>query len=200
MEEQANKNDEKDVFEGHPYSSPDTSDDDNKSVDLDFTEFDSATVEDPSSKAPIIEDPFGDDDEIPSWCNCGNCSIDCPLMESVCCNDKPEVESLLRDPGDCIIDNHFFRVNILSEEGILYSRDLIAAHITNSAEKNQYLSVKLTNALKRNIAYRNFMLYVNKYIPLGHRNRVVLPRCVVLKIRQTFPDANHCYTVFRPAV
>ena len=194
---------EKDVFAGHPYSSPsESSDNDDKDsvLELDFAEFGGPSNEsEPQTFPSIIEDPFGAEDELPEWCSCGNCSINCPLFEAVCCNNIPEVSTRLQSEGDCIIDHDFF-ANIVSDEGLQYSRSLEAAGISNHSEKRRYLSEPFAKNLRRSMAYRNFLIWINQNIPMGRGIRMVLPRCVVLKIRQLYPDQNHHYTGFRPSI
>ena len=40
------------------------------------------------------------------------------------------------------------------------------------------------------MAYRQFVHWVRRGQPLGKKNRVVLPACVVTKIRKTFPEES----------
>ena len=191
---------EKDVFVGHPYSSPSNSsenDDEDSELDLDFSVFAGVNAEasQPIS-LPEPEDPFEPDEELPEWCKCGNCTKNCPLFEALCCNDNPDVMERLQADGDCIIDNEFFS-NITSEEGLQFSRIIETTNIVNPWLKQRYLSQEFTNNLKRNMSYRNFVVWINQHIPMGRGNRMVIPRCVVLKIRQLYPDEQNRYTGFR---
>jgi hypothetical protein len=46
------------------------------------------------------------------------------------------------------------------------------------------------------MAYRQFLCWVRRGQPLGKKKRVVLPSCVVSKIRKTFPDLDGIYEGF----
>ena len=46
------------------------------------------------------------------------------------------------------------------------------------------------------MAYRLFLCWVRRGQPLGKKKRVVLPLCVVSKIRKTFPDPGGIYEGF----
>ena len=64
-------------------------------------------------------------------------------------------------------------------------------------KRQEYLSKEVTNGLKRHMLYRNFVLVMSRGYPLGKNNRVVLPRCVVEKIREKYPESEEdCYTGF----
>lgn len=49
------------------------------------------------------------------------------------------------------------------------------------------------------MAYRQFINWVRRGQPLGKKFRVVIPSCVVTKIRKTFPDEHGNYEVFHEA-
>ena len=51
----------------------------------------------------------------------------------------------------------------------------------------------------RLMAYRQFINWVRRGQPLGKKFRVVIPACVVLKIRKTFPEASGIYEGFHSA-
>ena len=137
------------------------------------------------------------DDDLPSWCGCGNCTP-CPVQEeALCCNDREDTFSMLRSKGDCIIDEAFFRNQPLCEETLTFSRYTMSAMFRTDAERQRYYKKDFTNNLKRHLAYRNLLYYINKGCPLGRYNRVVLPRCVVVKIRETYPSTSGDYTGFK---
>ena len=195
----------KDIFAGHPYSSPSSSehDDEDKEIELDFSVFCGIDLNDnpsretrPSESPSLTDDPFSG--QVPDWCKCGNCVGGCTELEAVCCNDNPDVMSRLENSGACITDNIFFN-HITSEEGIEYSRALEGANIVNSWLREGYLSTAFTNNLKRNLSYRNFVTWINMNIPMGRGNRMVIPRCVVLKIRRSYPEVDHNYAGFQPS-
>ena len=115
----------------------------------------------------------------------------------MCCIDVPDVLVRLQSEGECIIDHEFF-AHIVSDEGVHYSRSLVAAKISNYSERHEFLSKPFDNKLERNVVYGNFVAWINQYIPMGRGNRMLNPRCVILKIRQLYPDDKHQYTGFRP--
>ena len=63
--------------------------------------------------------------------------------------------------GDCVIINTFLKINVLSEEEIIFSQDLIVSSFEDLTAKSQYLSAELNNAINNaiNNAYRNFVVY-----------------------------------------
>ena len=114
----------------------------------------------------------------------------------MCCNDYPEVMMRLTAEGCCIINHEFF-ANIMSEEGLHYTRAIVASRIKNQYEKRDYLAKPFDNDLKRNVAYCSFIVWINQYIPIGRHRRMMAPRCVVLKIRRLYPNDQHQYFGFK---
>ena len=151
-----------------------------------------------SGSIPNTDSENGEtDDDLPSWCGCGNCTP-CPVQEeALCCNDREDTFSMLRSKGDCIIDEAFFRNQLLCEEALTFSQYTMSAMLRTDAERQRYYKKDFTNNLKRHLAYRNLLYYINKGCPLGRYNRVVLPRCVVVKIRETYPSTSGDYTGFK---
>lgn len=49
------------------------------------------------------------------------------------------------------------------------------------------------------MAYRQFINWVRRSQPLGKKFRVVIPSCVVTKIRNSFPDEHGNYEGFHEA-
>ena len=183
-------------LDGHPYSSPEThSVTDNVTDELNFDEFDMNHMSD-SESSDIVVDNFGSDDDVPQWCECGNCTT-CSDQEAICCNHRPEIIDILRHIGDCVIDEDFFKNNLLCEQGLEFSRYTMASMIKKKSDRDEYLNKPFTNRLKRNLAYINFLVFLNKGYTIGRYNRVVIPSCVVLKIRQTFPESDGLYTGFK---
>ena len=69
--------------------------------------------------------------------------------------------------------------------------------IKDTASRVKFLDREFDNGLKRHLCYRNFLVFVNKGVPLGKGNRVVQPRCVVNKIRGRYSDHNGQYLEFK---
>ena len=65
------------------------------------------------------------------------------------------------------------------------------------AARQEYLDKEFSNRLKRHLAYRTFLLVVNKNCPLGRYNCVVIPQRVVSRIRHAYPESDSTmYTGF----
>ena len=126
-----------------------------------------------------------------------NCTITSSEIEAVCCNDRPEIMELLPEPGHCVTHLDFFRQQLMSDDSLTYNRLILASTIKSETARQQYLSKEFTNRLKRHLAYRTYLVIVNNSCPLGRYNRVVIPRCVVSKIREKYPEvSDSLYTGF----
>ena len=181
------------AFADHPYTSPsEDSERDDESVDMNFEEFDgiSSDEEEDDSRA---ESPLPGDFAADSFCDCGNCT-DCSTKEAVCCRSKPEIMDLIPDGCRCVTETSIFTG--LVKDGLDYTRFIHASVIRNHEKREEYLAKELTNGLKRNLLYRNFTIMVNKGVPLGKHTRVVIPRCVIEKIRVEYPEENGQYKGF----
>ncbi|XP_022181887.1 P2X purinoceptor 7-like [Myzus persicae] len=53
------------------------------------------------------------------------------------------------------------------------------------------------NKTWRFICYKQYTSWVNSWIAMGKGNRVVLPSCVVRKIREEYPEQNGIYVGFK---
>ena len=192
-------------FEDHPYSSPsEESDNDDVVVQMDFSVFSmensvstgqqSRTIESSNETCPN-QDRRETVNQSLDWCKCGQCTA-CATKEAVCCHDRPEVLDFMDSEGGCITEETFFQVQLLSDEGLQYNRLIFASLIKDFVARKQFLDREFDNRLKRHLCYRNFLVFVNRGQPLGPNNRVVTPRCVVLKIRERYPDQNGQYIGF----
>ena len=129
------------------------------------------------------------------WCSCGHCSP-CPPKEAVCCHDKPEVQDFMESSRGCITEQTFFQAQLMSEEGLQYNRMLFASIINDHEARKKYLEQVFDNGKRRHLCYRNFLIFMNRGQPIGRGNRVVLPQCVVAKIRERYPDPSGKYVGF----
>ena len=102
--------------------------------------------------------------------------------------NKPQlkVESLA-SAGKSVSLVTFFKINVCRKRELYFPGILLPQAFKTLLPRH---SAELNNALKKNLAYRNFVVYMNRNIPMGRHNRVVLSRCVVLKVRQAYPDAH----------
>ena len=205
----------------HPYHSPsEDSENDDLLEDMNFSLFtmektmslsaeaenqidESSNLEESNSvvtddSEPTVGGPMMDHSDSLEWCNCGQCS-QCPQREAVCCHDEPEILDLIKSDGGCITNEHFFEFQLMCEEGLHYNRLIYASLIKDNSARQKYLDKSFDNGMKRHLCYRNFLAVVNRGQPLGRGVRVILPRCVISKIRQQYPDNNGLYTGFQPA-
>ncbi|KAL4105106.1 hypothetical protein QTP88_020378 [Uroleucon formosanum] len=60
-----------------------------------------------------------------------------------------------------------------------------------------YCKGMLKNKTWRFICYKQYTSWVNSWIAMGRGNRVVLPACVVQKIREEYPEPNGIYVGFK---
>ena len=177
-------------FADDPYSSPDDySDNDNEHHDLNYDAFSQAAITSSSDRQDLTE--------ARNWCKCEKCT-DCSQKEAVCCQSRDELADLF-DNKLCVTSTDLF--NGLLSEGLEYSRFIHAFAIRDTKKRQEYLAKEVTNGLKRHMLYRNFVLVMSRGYPLGKNNRVVLPRCVVEKIREKYPESEEdCYTGFIEAL
>ena len=131
------------------------------------------------------------------WCNCDKCSVS-PRREAVCCHDRPEIVNLMN--SDCITEENFFLYQLMCEEGLQYNRLIFASQIRDDGERQKYLDKDFDNDMKRHICYRSFLVVVNGGHPIGRGVRVVLPQCVLTRIRRQYPNPRGIYKGFQPAV
>ena len=93
----------------------------------------------------------------------------------------------------CITEQTFFQAQLMSEEGLQYNRMLFASIINDHEARKKYLEQVFDNGKRRHLCYRNFLIFMNREQPIGRGNRVVLPQCVVAKIRERYPDPSGKY-------
>jgi hypothetical protein len=88
---------------------------------------------------------------------------------------------MYEDKYECITSNDVF-IGLISE-GIENSRFTHASVIWDAKKRQEYLDKKMTNGLRRHLLYRNFVFVLSRGHPHSKNHRIVLPRCVVEKIR-----------------
>ncbi|KAE9524465.1 hypothetical protein AGLY_015186 [Aphis glycines] len=65
------------------------------------------------------------------------------------------------------------------------------------AKKKTLSSSQLTNKIWRYICYKQFTYWINSWNSIGKGNRIVIPSCVVNKIRQKYPEQDGCYVGYK---
>ena len=206
-------------LQDHPYSSPsEDSEQDDELVDMNFYLFTmekssdlnlSTETENQMDQFPnVVASDSMDVDQIPAddgqmitqsldWCASGKCSL-CLQEEAVCCHDRPEILDFMNSDKGCITDEPFFQAQLSCEEGLQYNRLIYSSIIRDDSERQKYLEKVFDNGMIRHLCYRSFLVLVNRGQPLGRNVRVVLPQCVLSRIRQHYPSPNGQYTGFKP--
>ncbi|XP_065126270.1 P2X purinoceptor 7-like [Paramisgurnus dabryanus] len=129
---------------------------------------------------------------VSQWCLCGNCARMPNEAENLCCKEIPKVVRRMQQvpgPPSCMIHHPGFEPNCLNPYTLqnihnIYSTDYGPLRRRTLEEGYRYT------------AYRSFVSWCWGY--LGRHNRVVIPSCVVLRIRLEFPDQAGRYVCFRP--
>lgn len=115
------------------------------------------------------------------WCKCGRCQQMPTPDEQVCCR---------KSVGTCITITSAAQIGT----AVLDLHVLVAA-VHNRNDLFALQDDIRSNRTLRHTSYRQFVLW--KYGYLGSGNRVVIPSCVVCKIRNHYPELNGQYTGFR---
>ncbi|VDI24238.1 Hypothetical predicted protein [Mytilus galloprovincialis] len=129
------------------------------------------------------------------WCDCGNCQQMPSPEECVCCRHAEFVYPNLED-HQCI-------TQIESFDKLILNPDVLAlSFIQMMMFKRQRVRApdQLNSRQSRLVAYRQFVCLMLKGERLGKGNRVVIPSCVVRKIRDAFLDDDGDYTGFKLAI
>ncbi|XP_033103859.1 P2X purinoceptor 7-like [Anneissia japonica] len=123
-----------------------------------------------------------------NWCKCGHCQEMNSIEECLCCHEVPDVVATRdRDitvTGDlnCITRHPGFESNCLDVWSLQMARK-------NTPKKYMCSEKKSAHEKYRHTGYRNFVKWTQGY--LGKGNRVVLPSCVVAKIRNKFRSEHY---------
>ena len=89
-----------------------------------------------------------------------------------------------------------FQNQLLLEDGLQYNRVMYESTISDFKERKKYLAKDFENRMRRQLCYRNFVVFINRGHPIGHGNRVVTTICVVTEIRRQYPNPNGQYIGF----
>ncbi|XP_055056156.2 P2X purinoceptor 7-like [Misgurnus anguillicaudatus] len=130
--------------------------------------------------------------DVSQWCTCGNCNRMPTESENLCCQEVRQVIRRIQQipvPPTCMIDHPGFEANCLNPYTLhnihnIYRRDY--GPLRRRTREEQF----------RHLAYRSFVSWCWGF--LGRHVRVVIPSCVVSRIRQEFPDLAGHYVGFRP--
>lgn len=130
------------------------------------------------------------------WCNCGECILMHTDMECHCCNES-EIITNIRGSDDCITHHASFESVVINIDALNTARHhLILNAISNDCKK--YLKSN-NKRVRRHIAYKQFVFWMNSWTTLGKKNRKGIPSCVVKAVRSEFPEQGGTYTGFQAA-
>jgi hypothetical protein len=130
------------------------------------------------------------------WCKCRICKPMPTDHESLCCAES-EVIGKVKANYECVTENPIFSSLIVFKEALNILRHQTIRKTKSNKKKNSLAATELPNNSWRYLAYKQFVLWVNANVALGSGNRVVIPSCVVNKIRENFPDPTSTYTGYR---
>ncbi|XP_013881450.1 P2X purinoceptor 7 [Austrofundulus limnaeus] len=126
---------------------------------------------------------------VSEWCTCGHCSSLSPV-ENVCCRETPKVMNRCEQVGvyTCITDHPGFQLVALNPYVL---QAVYGTYVQLFGEMPE----TMLNSRYRHLAYRNVVRWCWGY--LGQHIRVVIPSCIVTRIRQEFPE-DGLYRGFLP--
>ncbi|XP_037830200.1 P2X purinoceptor 7-like [Kryptolebias marmoratus] len=165
----------------------------------------------PYMDEPEVQPPPDDDEEemevhptpeidfniVENWCSCGHCQVQPTQRECVCCHSVNVVSIKLEyneddKPTGCITDLSGFNTLCLDELVLEIAFKLYRIQYGKKAYNGPY------HKKMRHTGYRQFVSWCWSF--LGEHIRVVLPSCVVSKIRAFFPppglEENFVFTGF----
>ncbi|XP_063051873.1 P2X purinoceptor 7-like [Engraulis encrasicolus] len=157
---------------------------------------------------PYIYDPESEDDgevevepiphrltmNVSEWCSCDNCERMPLEEENICCREIPQVMTRLTDtitPVACMSQHPGLEPVCLN----IYA---LQKALNDFRTDHGSLRVRGYQRRCRHLAYRCFVSWCWGW--LGRKVRVVIPACVVRRIRQEFPDTEGQYVGFRAAL
>nr|XP_055038358.1 P2X purinoceptor 7-like [Misgurnus anguillicaudatus] len=125
------------------------------------------------------------------WCRCGKCVTMPTEAENICCLETPRVTRRLREVGEhlaCMVDHPGFEPVCLNVYSLQNAGQICRADYGT-------LQLRGIHHRYRYLAYRSFVSGCWGF--LGCSIRVVIPACVVLRIRSEFPDEEGHYVGFK---
>lgn len=144
-----------------------------------------------------VDNLLGRKDNI-QWCNCNHCVSMLTDHESLCCSESESVRRV-RGSHECIIDHQSFLNLIISKDALNLLRHQTIRKTSNRKKRNTLTAENLPNNSWRYLAYKQFVIWICASNTLGKSNRIVLPSCVVSKIREQFPTPNADYVGYQTA-
>ncbi|XP_043927707.1 uncharacterized protein LOC122802053 [Protopterus annectens] len=150
------------------------------------------------SEEPTVQ-PEGYSLEDMQWCLCGHCTIMTTERECHCCASSPRAIEKWRQLNSGSESNTCITFHPQFETACLLPHVLELLYRYHCMLRGRYRHAQWTNRLYRLFAYRAYVLWVHNNRKLGFGNRMILPACVVARIRAEFPaEEDDCYTGFQP--
>jgi len=132
-----------------------------------------------------------------NWCKCGQCVVMTTDQESVCCRESEKVKQV-SGIACCVTNNVLFNKLVLDKDVLNISRHKMILKSKKKQKKKVLCKSEPQNKVWRYLAYKQFISWINAWTTIGKENRIVIPSCVIYKIRQTYPEENGVYVGFRP--
>ena len=140
-----------------------------------------------------------------SWCECVKCSTMSSSIECQCCREmESAVKRIAENENYCCITDHE-QFKIVCYTALVMMNTVRGDPISLPLPNRYVIAVRLplcANVLYactcrsyRLAAYRQFIYWTHSR--LGKGIRKVIPSCIVLAIRQEFPEADNVYTGFK---
>ncbi|XP_068112365.1 uncharacterized protein [Hyperolius riggenbachi] len=120
------------------------------------------------------------------WCSCNNCTPMPTGMESICCREIPSVNARMENI-QCITNHPMFTQLCLNVEWakIFLFLATKCKGFKPSKKKRRY---KILRKSLRRAVYSAFTGWVHR--KLGEDDRRPIPSCVVMKVREAFPEGE----------
>ncbi|XP_026106003.1 P2X purinoceptor 7-like [Carassius auratus] len=145
-------------------------------------------------ETPAEETQMRMEQDVSEWCLCGKCEKMATEPENICCREIEQVTRRMQQlevTPSCMVDHPGMDpvcLNVFSLQNAfnIYRADYGPLRLRGVQHRYRFL------------AYRSFVSWCWGF--LGRKVRVVIPSCVVLRIRREFPDAQGSYVGFRPPI
>lgn len=128
-----------------------------------------------------------------NWCICENCIPMDTNHESHCCCESKSI-SELKGGLTCITLHDSFHSVVFNLDTLQASRYQMLLRADNV--KRERLN-QINNSLWRHTAYKQFVYWMNAWVPLGKSKRKIIPACVISRIRETYQDESNTYVGFQ---
>jgi len=132
------------------------------------------------------------------WCTCTFCAPMLTNEESKCCKEDQMLKNIRKE--ECITLEEGFVATVLNEHVHLIVEHNIALspnaldELQLAADTEEVDEESIAAANKRYMAYRTYVRWICAGFRLGRRNRVVIPSCVIVAVREKWPDPMGKYT------